>query len=246
LSGSIVGCGGGLNNLPGIEPTPVVVDGGVETTSANVTDAVVASEDPNTILVAIAGTNETVTIPAGVSVAAGQSIAIIPDGTEAIIGLQGGARAPGDITINGKKSGAKVVNGKIHPAIGFPAGRYTLVAEGPFTIRQGSSTLTMQRVSFTFDCDGHSLSLPTKIAGSIPSNGSNNWQNSVTATFNTTYGTGPASLTITHANGTLTRTVDLDASRKATFTDFANDPQSQIPKQGVDLVSFSHVGTTAP
>jgi len=245
LSGSIVGCGGGLSSLPGNTPVPVNVDGGVTTETGTSTTVITADDDPHTILVAIGGTNETVSIPAGVSVANGENIAIIPDGTEAIVGLQGGSRAPGDITVNGKKCGAKVVNGKIHPAIGFPKGRYTLVAEGPFTIRQGSSVLTMQRVSFTFDSNGHVLSLPIGIHGSIPSNGSNNWQNSITANFIGTYGDGTASLTITHSNGTLARVVDL-VSNKATFTDFRDDPQSHIPAQGVDLVSFTHVGTTPP
>jgi len=241
LSGSIVGCGGGLNSLPGVTPTPVVVDGGVTADSGVSTTDIPADSDPHTILVAIGGTNETVSIPAGVAVANGQEIAIIPDGTEPFVGLQGGTRAPGDITVNGKACGAKVVNGKIHPAIGFPTGRYTLVAEGPFTIRQGSSVLTMQRVSFTFDSNGKVLSLPVKVHGSIPSNGSNNWQNSLAATYNSTYGTGTAHLTITHANGTLDQIVNLDANRVGTFHDFQDDPQSKIPKQGVDLVSFTHV-----
>lgn len=241
LSGSIVGCGGGLDNLPSVTPVPVNVDGGVEAQSGTSTTVITADEDPHTILVAIGGTNETVSIPAGVSVANGQELAIIPDGTEPFTGLQGGSRAPGDITVNGKKCGAKVVNGKIHPALGFPSGRYTLVAEGPFTIRQGSSVLTMQRVSFTFDSNGRTLSLPVLVHGSIPSNGSNNWQNTLAATYNSTYGTGTASLTITHANGTLQQTVNLDANRVGTFHDFQDDPQSKIPSQGVDLVSFTHV-----
>jgi len=246
LSGSIVGCGGGLNDLPSVTPVPVVVDGGVVAESGTSTTVVTADDDPHTILIAIGGTTETVSIPAGVSVANGEEIAIIPEGTEPFIGLQGGSRAPGDITINGKKCGAKVVNGKLRPALGFPKGRYTLVAEGPFTIRQGTSVLTIQRISFTFDSNGRVLSLPVKVKGSIPANGTNNWQNTLAATYNATYGTGTASLTITHANGTLQQTVELDANRVGTFHDFQDDPQSKIPKQGVDLVSFTHVGLTTP
>jgi len=104
----------------------------------------------------------------------------------------------------------------------------------------------MQRVSFTFDSNGHQTSLPNEIHGTIPSNGTNNWTNSITATFLPAYGDGTANLTITHTNGTLARTVDLDAQKKATFTDFRDDPQSHIPAQGVDLVSFTHVGTSLP
>lgn len=246
ITGATVGCGGGLTSLPGTTPTPVSVDGGVATSEGVVSSAIVGGSAPQSALITVNGVQTQVSFAAGISVGAGESVAIIPDDTTFITGLQGGARSPGDILVNGQPSGAKVINGHIHPALGFPHGRYTLTAEGPFTIRQGSSVLTMQTVSFTFDSNGHVLSLPTSIHGTIPANGSDNWKNSVTAGFNATYGAGSASLTITHSNGTLSRTVALDQSRTATFTDFRNDPQSQIPQQGVDVVSFTHVGTTTP
>lgn len=246
LVGATVGCGGGLSGLPPVQPVPVNVNGGVTSVMGTATQAVVADGDSHTILVNVNGSNVAVVIPAGVSVAIGDQIAIIPDGTTPIIGLAGGARNPGDVFVNGKITRAHIVNGKLHPALGFPKGRFTLDGEGPFTVRQGTSVLTIQRVRFVFDSDGTSLSLPVEIAGKIPSNGSNNWQNSLSATYAAPWNNNTATLTITHANGTLNRTVNVGADGVATFTDFADDPQSHIPKQGVNLVTYTHVGVTPP
>lgn len=239
-SASLVGCGGSSGSLPAPSPVPVEVEGGL-VTKEGVTDAEIpASDSARTALVTVDGVSVVVSLPAGVAIPAGTPLAIIPADTEFITGLSGGARNPGDIKVNGKIMGSKVVNGRIRPAIGVPSGRWTLEAEGPFTIRQGSSTLTMQKVAFTFDSNGRVTSLPTSISGAIPANGSNNWKNQLASTYVAPYNTGTARLTITHSNGTLDQVRDL-ISGVATFKDFADDQQSKIPAQGVNLVTFSHI-----
>jgi hypothetical protein len=238
---AVAGCGGNGGSVP---PNPtnnvVQVDGGVVTQEGSVLTGVAATDSPQTIEVDVNGTTTQATVPAGIAVTAGEPVAVIPANTLLLNGLQGGAdRDPGAIIINGKPSGARVVNGRIRPALALPAGHYDLLAEGPFSVRQGANVLTIQQFLFHFDSNGHVLSLPIGLTGAIPANSSNNWTNSVTATFASAYASGNATLRITHLNGVLQRTVTI-VGNTATFTDFANDQQSQIPAQGVETVEFTH------
>ncbi|AIE87420.1 hypothetical protein OP10G_4052 [Fimbriimonas ginsengisoli Gsoil 348] len=181
-------------------------------------------------------------VPPGVSIAAGESVAIIPSDTTLLEGLEGGAdRNAGDITINGHFwKGVRVVKGRIRPAVVLPAGTYNVRLDGPFVVRQGANRLDVQAFVFHFRSDGHHISLPRKLKGQIPANGSNNWTNSITATFYPAFASGTANLHITHLNGTLNKTVAL-VGNTATFTDIQNDTQSHIPSQGVQVVEFTHL-----
>lgn len=237
ILGALAGCGGS-GSVPSNTQTPeIAITGGVTTMEAVATTNIPADEDSHSV-----GDAE---IPPGVAVAAGESVAIIPDGTEFISGLTGGVRAPsaGSITVNGHLVRAKVARGKITPALGFPAGRYHLEATGPFSVRANGGVLTIQTISLDFDSNGHTLSLPKTINGSIPTNGSNSWTKSLTVTFPADYSSGSATLDITHVNGELKQTQPVTDSG-ATFRDFSDDPQSHIPAGGIDTLNFTHFGNT--
>lgn len=244
VAAAVAGCGGNHGGLPSTPTNNTVeVNGGVDTKAANVNTTVAASDTGEIIEVAVSGQSAPVqaVTPPDTAVTAGEDVVIVPENTVLLNGLTGGAtRNPGDIFINGKKTRAHVVNGRIVPAIAFPAGTYHMRLEGPFSVRNGGSQLTIQEFILNFASNGHQLSLPASLTGSIPANGSNNWTNSVTAGFtNGEYVDGQATLRISHLNGVLQRTVDL-VNGTATFTDFSNDPQSQIPAQGVTTVEFTH------
>lgn len=247
LALGLVGCGGGghVSVPPTNNPTPVAVTGGVTPVAVTTTTDIPASDTPGLTTITLPGdaTPSVVALATGDAIPAGTPLAIIPSGTAFIDGLNGGARDPGDVRINGRLIRSHVVNGKLTPAVAIPTGHYTLTVEGPFTITSNGSTLTMQSAAFVFDCNGHQLSLPTGIDGHIPANGSDNWTNTLTATFAAPYNTGDASLTITHANGTLNQTRTVVASGdtgSCVFHDFQEDQQSHIPSQGVNTVTFTH------
>lgn len=234
------GCGGsGHLSIPN---TTVPVSGGVTSVPATVNTPVEASATPQTVTLTVNGTETPVVIPAGVSVPAGSTVAVIPSNVTFISGLQTGARAEGDVTINDAPTGVTLVNGHLSEAIALPEGQgYTLNLEGPFTLGSGSSKLSIQQgFSFVFSVANGATSLPTTLSGEIPSNGSNNISHTVTASFGTGFTTGSATLTITHSNGTLSKTVDLSGGT-ATFTDLNAAGPSQIPGTGVFRISFSHL-----
>lgn len=246
LAFGVWGCGGGGHvSLPdnGGSNDTVEITGGVVPVSATTTTDIPASDTPGLTLLTLPGSASPteVALATGDAIPAGTPLVVIPAGTSFISGLTGGARNSGDILINGKLIRSKVVNGQISPAIALPSGRYTMAVEGPYNIKQGSVTLTTQGASFQFDCNGRQLSLPTGLTGKIPANGSDNWKNSVAATFSSDYSTGTASLTIVHANGTMAQT--RTASNGAvTFHDFSEDARSHIPVQGVQSINLVHLG----
>lgn len=237
----MAGCGGSGHHL--VPTTTVPVSGGVTPATGTVTTPVAASDTPQTITVNIGGTPTTAILPAGLTVAAGQSVAVITPASIFISNLTVGAagsRAPGDVTLNNEPTGLHIVDGHLDQALALPAGTFTLSGEGPFSVQNGAAILTMQTVSFVFSSDGVQTSLPTALQGTVPANGSNNATNSVTTSFSSNYQSGTARLTITHTNGTLDQTVNL-SSGSATFHDFNADQQSQIPVSGVNTVTFTHL-----
>jgi len=239
---AVAGCGGNSGHIPSNPSNNVVpVEGGVQSLTGTSNTTVAATDSPQIIEVTLADHSVVqAVVPAGIAINAGDSVAIVPDNFTLLNGLTGGAsRDPGDIKINGHLSGARIVNGHLHPAVALPAGTYTLDAEGPFAVRNGSAQLTIGEFLFHFSSNGHRLSLPIGLTGAIPSNGSDNWTNSIIASFASPYDTGNATLKITHLNGTLLRTVNL-VNGTATFTDFSEDQQSHIPSQGVSVVEFTH------
>lgn len=239
IFGALAGCGGSGSLPTNTQAPEITITGGVTPTTTTATTAITADGTSHSI-----GDAE---IAPGISVASGESVAVIPEGTEFISGLSGGARvdAAGSIRINGQLVRAKIVNGKLSISLGFPAGRYNLSATGSFRVRGNGGVLTIQTISIDFDSDGHQLSLPMTLNGSIPTNGSDNWQNSLTATFSSAYSDGTAMLDITHTNGELKQTRPVTTSG-VTFKDFQDDPQSHIPAAGIDTLHFQHYGTTNP
>jgi len=241
---AVAGCGGNTGGIPNSPTNNVVsVDGGVHAQGAVSNTSLSAESDSRVIEVTPAGSGTPIQaiVPPGIAVNSGDQLAIVPADVLLLNGLEGGAnRDPGDIKINGRLvPNLHIVQGRLNHALALPAGHYDLEASGPFSVRNGAAQLTIQQFIFHFNCDGRRLSLPVGLEGDIPSNGSNNWTNSVTATFTNPYIGGTATLKITHLNGVLQRTVDV-VNGTATFTDFQNDPQSQIPSQGVTTVEFSH------
>ena len=79
LSGVMVGCGGGLGSLPNPEPSPVHVDGGVQTQESTLSEPVNNTTETTTILVTPSGGGNPVVaaVPAGISIGAGESVAIV-------------------------------------------------------------------------------------------------------------------------------------------------------------------------
>lgn len=244
VTGVLTSCGGSTSGVPPLSET-VPVSGGVHTLTAVSNNAVPGdNETSTTIQVTPAGSTQPidVVIPPHVVVRVGDHLAIIPDDQEILSGLTTDNRNPGDIYVNNSKTTSHVINGRIQPPIGLPAGRFVLRAEGPLTVRQGTSALTFQSFVMNFDCDGVQMSLPIDFIGRLPGNGSNNWTNSVTATFASHYQTGTATLKVTHRNGTLSRTTPL-SNGVATFIDYSLDGQSIIPSEGVDSITFTHYKT---
>jgi hypothetical protein len=247
LLGTVAGCGGsGSANGIGLPPLPptVPLNGGLAAVTVTSPTTVISNGSDQTILVTLPGQTQpsTVVIPGSESVAAGQSMAIIPANTTLIQNLTGGATrqgAAGDLTINGLPSTVTVVNGTVSENIGLVAGNYTFLVQGPFTAHGNGNALTIQEFEFIFESNGSVLSIPTTIAGQIPANNSDNWQNSITFTFDPSYGTGTAELDIQHANGTMDKTVTLQ-NNQATFAKLSNTENGEIPIGGVNLVKFNH------
>jgi hypothetical protein len=235
----LAGCGGG-SNAPTAET--VEISGGAEAQEGIAQEGVIASDESTTIDVTVNGATVEAVVPANVDVAVGQELAILPQNTAFIGGLTEVPqnRGPGDIWVRGRRTGVRLVEGRLSRALAFPAGQYDLRAEGPLRVGQGATSLTMANVRFFFSSNGRQLSLPTSITGRIPANGSSNWQNSVTVTFGVPYRTGTASLSIDHRNGTLSKSDPVDANGTATFADLYQDSASMIPDRGVDRIDFTH------
>jgi len=246
---TVSGCGGaGSSNGAPITTQPVVpLTGGAVTTSVVSPTTVVASNVPQQIEVTLPGGSGPVVvwIPAGIAVAAGQSISVIPTATVFFQNMTGGsARAPGNppgtITINNLASGVTIDNGSLNANLGLPSGNYEATIYGPFQVSNGSQQLNVQAFQFSFQSNGTAMSFPTTINGQIPANGSSNFGNSVTLTFAPAFGTGPATMTIVHANGTLKKTVQV-AGASCVFSELGNNGENaQIPLVGVQSVAFSH------
>jgi len=254
---AIVGCGGGSSSVSGATGT-IKTTGGLTTTTQTFTSGVGSSTTPQQVQVTVNGTSQQATLPPGESIAAGQSVAVLPP-TQIIAGLSGpSARheksapttgTPGEIDVDGKNTGLTVNSGgQISGYLILTPGTHMVTAYGPFTITGGSAfaptTLTIGKFIFKVVvlADG-TPSVPTALTLNLPINGGTLSHGSYVlvgypAEFAPSYG---GVLTITYAGISIVKSQPLVLSSSTGFesaTYNALSAHPKIPSTGVDVVEF--------
>jgi len=241
--------------------------GGVTTTPGTTTTTVSSSPQPQQVTITTSNGPITGTLPAGESIPAGTSVALIPSGTPFIQGLslssfnghgthvtpaskakpQGGTQ--GQIWVDGVNTGLTVdSDGSISGYLILTAGQHTITAYGPFAITGGSvfhpTQLTVGQFNFgvVVLADGN-VSVPVGLKLNLPSNGGS-WAHGphVTTTYPTPdFATGSGSLTIVvDSSKTIFQSKAL-SSGVATFDSLGISLGTHtIPVGGVDTVTFNY------
>ncbi len=187
MGGVLAGCGSststqGVSNL-------VPTTGGIPTSPGTSNNTVAAGNAPQQVQVTVNGTSQTATLPAGVSLTAGQTIDVVPAGTVPIAGLTYGpsfhkpasvtvkpAQPQGEIIIDGYDTGVQITaSGVTSASICLPQGQYSATFVGPWNITTTASAnmLTVnQNIVLNFPIDANGIAgLPTAMTLNLPSNG---------------------------------------------------------------------------
>jgi hypothetical protein len=195
VSGALAGCGGSSSSVQGLGGT-VQTTGGLPSGSGTSTVTVPSSTTPQQVQVtSSSGTPVTGTLPAGETIPAGTSVAVVPTGVPIIQGLglstafhkrvtnPGGSSAQpttgsqGQIYVDGQNTGLTVdASGDLSGNLILVPGNHTITAFGPFSIISGSGFAPAQLVvgQFNFGVpvgnDGVAA-IPTGINMKLPSDG---------------------------------------------------------------------------
>ncbi len=183
----LIGCGSstsaqGVSNL-------VPTTGGIPTSPGTSNKTVAAGNAPQQVQVTVNGTSETATLPAGVSLTAGENVDVIPAGATPISGLTYGpsfhkpasvtvkpAQGQGSITVNNVDTDQTLSsNGDLSGNLCFPPGEYTVTFIGPWTVTTSANAnvLTINNnIVLNFPVDSNGIAgLPTAMTLNLPGNG---------------------------------------------------------------------------
>ncbi len=187
MGGVLAGCGSststqGVSNL-------VPTTGGIPTSPGTSNNTVAAGNAPQQVQVTVNGTSETATLPAGVSLTAGENVDVIPAGATPISGLTYGpsfhkpasvtvkpAQGQGSITVNNVDTDQTLSsNGDLSGNLCFPPGEYTVTFIGPWTVTTSANAnvLTINNnIVLNFPVDSNGIAgLPTAMTLNLPGNG---------------------------------------------------------------------------
>lgn len=248
-SGVLAGCGSsqstqGVSNL-------VPTTGGIPTSPGTSNNTVAAGPAPQQVQVTVNGTTATATLPAGLSLTAGESVDVIPAGTTPINGLTYAPsyRKPAGVTVKpGQGQGAIIIgttdtglfidmSGSLSGILVLPPGQYTAYLRGPFNITTTASPnmLTINdEIILTFEVDDNGVaSLPTSMTLNLPGNGG-------------VLTDGPYAMVQYPLPDYATGTVTLDLTGLNTYPSSITASQWQGLVNGAATIKGHHSGDTIP
>jgi hypothetical protein len=254
----VIGCGG--NSASTSTPNAADLLGGVATGSGTATSTIDATS--GSVIITTPSGSVVGELPTGLVLPVGGGYAIVPAATPLFTSLSLNSKSPGDVytSIDGGATytiaQTKVVNrtiGALSQGLQFttplviPAGKNIRIKmEGPFVIGNSqyrldiSSSLVIGIATTSGTSGTTTSSLPAKVAGKIPVNGTKTTQSTafVKVTADTAFDGKSFTLKIVHSNGTLEKTVK-QVSGVSRFDDFADENgNSNIPSDGVQSVQL--------
>ncbi len=243
LGGSLVGCGGGANNIGTGARLPLT--GNIFPAMGNTTNAVPAG---GTATFNVAGTTLNALAPFGIP--ANSSFGVFRDSSVLLAASYPNGNANlqvfQDSIGNSRESGASLgidysANGSLIGNIALPPGQYTFEVFEP-SITGNSSNLTIGTARFTgVVLQNGATSFPNNIAGVIPGEGEVTRGTSVNLTFDSDSVNGMlATLTVIHEGGNIVKHSTV-VNKRATFVD-VQEPDQVI--HNPSLISISVVPNT--
>jgi len=258
ISGALVGCGGSSASVQGAQGT-VNTTGGLTSTTQTFTSGVGSSTSPQQVQVTVNGSTQNATLPAGESIAAGQSVAVVPP-TPIIAGLTLGPKtkgekaaptsgAQGSVYVDGTNTGLTVTSsGALSGYLILTPGTHNITAYGPFVIVGGSAFAPTQLTvgKFVFQvivASSGTASIPTALTLNLPVNGGFISHGSfVTAGYDPSFVGYGGTLIIAYSGATIVKAQTLtfnSATNTALATYNALSSHPAIPSNGVDSVTFN-------
>jgi hypothetical protein len=264
VSGILAGCGGS-NNVQGLGGT-VDTTGGITTSSGTSATGASSSSAPQQVQVVTSSGPITGTLPAGESIPAGGTVAVIPPGVPIIQGLTlasfhghqtipvaSGTNAKpttgsqGQVWVDGTNTGLVVdSSGELSGYLILTPGNHVVTAYGPFSIVGGSAfapvSLTVGVFNFGVVVLGNgAASVPTALNMRLPSNGGS-WAHGpfVTTTYPSDFSSSLGQLIIVVDSARTIRESKRFVSGVATYYSLgASLISHNVPQNGVVSVTFN-------
>lgn len=220
LAALLAGCGG-KNTAKALPNASIPVAGDTQQQIGNPT---ATTTGPAVVDVNVGGTNETATVPNGVTVTAGEPVAFFPAGSILVR-----ARFPADaaLFLNGVDTGVRLSkdDGRLLQNLVIPIGpavvsvRQAVLQGGPRNASLGPiGQVVFRGVVFP---DGTS-SVPRTVVGIVPGDGETTNGASLNLTFYPLANGKVVTLRVEHANGSVLKTATI-ASEAANLTEITSD-----------------------
>lgn len=220
LAQALAGCGG-KNTADSVPNASIPVTGDTQQVAGNPT---ATTTGPATVDVNVGGTNQTATVPNGVTVTAGTPVAFFPAGSN-LVHARFAADAP--LFLNGADAGVFLSkdDGHLLQNLVIPIGpavvsvRNAILHGGPRNASLGPiAQVVFRGVVFA---DGTS-SVPRTVAGIVPGDGETTNGASLNLTFHPLADGKVVTLRVEHANGSVLKTATI-AGGAANLTEITSD-----------------------
>ncbi len=250
----IVGCSGDGSVGPNPGTPFIEANGGVPQEEGAATQTRGASEQPQQVQVTVGGGPVDAMLPGGLSVTAGETLAVFDTSEVLIEGLSvagGGNTAPsrqsaGEIFVRRNGVGQQfstgvfvLSSGRLSRRFVLPDGMYEVFISGPFLIARGGNRLDIQSFIFHGEVRNGQASIPRTISGQLPINGGSSFPLRLNIQMKNRFSAGYVELKVVHANGILHQDKTL-ANGSAQFHDLVFSGNSVIPQTGLQTVEFRY------
>jgi hypothetical protein len=246
---ALVGCAGDATVGPDPGTPFVPANGGVTQNGGTSNETRAASENPQQVQVTVNGNPQTGSLPGGISLTAGEPVAVIEGGTLILQGMTvvgGRTHQPGDIMVRraGSQdyahSGVFVrADGSLSGDLVLPDGDYDVFLKGPFAVVNGNGRLDIQSIVLHGQVRNGVASVPTTIDGQLPVNGGTSYPLRLNIQMPAQFAAGFVELKVIHGNGILRQVKTLN-NGFAQFHDLEPGTNSNIPTTGVQTVEFRY------